>query len=174
MKNEEDIMGEYEKKCAEHPEYTEAQKECLMYSLYTKKACEVTPERISQKKRYNKFVCDNPTLVGFSEKGLRPLTNEQDPEIMQKVLSLVAKGGERKQDLYGTERKMKAAIARFKDVEPEKPKEKKLWNKVEQMEYTVAFVKTMYKNGVESEVIAELVTKALYNYRPERDGLKKE
>ena len=157
------IEMEYNKKCEEHPEYTVAQKECLMYSLLAGKACEVSPERIDQKGAYNKFVLGNPTFVGFSENALRPLIREQDPEIQQKVIALVAKGGERKEELYGTERKMKAAIARYKDVEPEKP-QPKYQNKADFMEECTAFwVKA--RRYWEEEVIEEVLDKARINTR---------
>ena len=46
-----------------------------------------------QKANYNNFVKSNTTFVGFSEGAVRPLINEQDPEIQQKVISSVENAG---------------------------------------------------------------------------------
>ena len=157
------IMEEFDEKMKQHPEYTEEQKECLLYGILHRKACEVTPERISQKKRYNKLVCDNPTFVGFSENALRPLINEQDPEIQQKVISIVESAGKEKTMNYGTERKMKAAIARFKDVDAHTP-EPKHQNKADFAEECAAFWTKARKHWSE-EVIEEVLDKARINTR---------
>jgi hypothetical protein len=45
---------------------------------------------------FNAFIKENPTFVGISEGALRPLINEQDPDIqskgVQKIVSGVSKG----------------------------------------------------------------------------------
>ena len=45
---------------------------------------------------YNTLVEENPTMVGISERAIRPLINEQDPDIranaLQKIRSGVTKG----------------------------------------------------------------------------------
>lgn len=162
-------MVEFEKNynegCDLHPEWTSKQRECYRYQLLAGKVCDVTDERITQKTKHNDFVIKNPTLVGFSEKTVRSLRGEKDPEIQQKVISQIEKARpQEKERLYGTERKMKAAIARFKYIEPEKPTEpkpKKLWGKVEQAEYAQEVVRTFIANGVNPAVIRELIVKAI-------------
>ena len=108
--------------------------------------------------------CDEyPAFAGFSTRALRPLIREQDPEIQQKVIALVAKAGERKEELYGTERKMKAAIDRFKEVEPSKP-EPKHQNKADFAEECAAFW-TKARRYWSEEVIEEVLDKARINTR---------
>lgn len=108
-------------------------------------------------------------MSGFSAKALRPLIREQDPEIQQKVITNAGKlDEENRLSRYGTERKMKAALARYHDPNPEaKPitakevKITKLWNMLEQAEYTRQYVKTMMMNGANPASIRELVVKAI-------------
>lgn len=108
---EEEIIPMFEEICKKHPEYTKKQQQCVLYSLYAGKACDVCDERIRQKFGYNQLLKDYPTFVGFKEGALRPLINEQDPEIQQKVIRTVenAVPNQRKR-LYGTEPKMKKTI----------------------------------------------------------------
>lgn len=114
-------------------------------------------------KQYMEFLEGHTEFSVLSENALKPLIRMKDPEAQAKVVALVAKGGKRKQELYGTGKKMKAVVDRYDIIEPEKPKEKvkKLWNKVEQTEYTQSYVRTMIKNGVDPAVIRELVVKAI-------------
>ena len=127
MKGESEAIAKWEEICERHPEYTEAEKTCILYGLYAGKACEVCGNRIKQKLDYNKFVEANATLVGFNEKTLRPLIHEQDPEVQQKVISLSENLGNLKMEKLGTEKKMKKAISRAKGdkpiKEPEPPKQ---------------------------------------------------
>jgi hypothetical protein len=81
---------------AKHPEYTNNQQVCAEYAARYKKACQVSQERVRQKEAFNVFAKDNPTFVGLSEGAIRPLINEQDPDIKeeakQKIRSGVTKG----------------------------------------------------------------------------------
>ena len=96
MKSEIEIKKEIDEMLAKHPEYTDEQKVCAEYAAIHKKACQVSQERIRQKKAYNALTKGNPTFVGISEGALRPLINEQDPDTkanaLQKIRSGVTKG----------------------------------------------------------------------------------
>ena len=127
INEEEEIIPMFEEICKRHPEYTEKQQQCVLYSLYAGKACDVCDERIRQKYEYNQLLKDHPTFVGFKEGTLRPLINEQDPQIKQKVISQIenARPQERKR-LHGTEEKMKKTITRAKGEKPANPQKKVL------------------------------------------------
>ena len=101
---------------------------------------------------------DKVDLSSISVKALAPLRREQDPEIQQKVIALVAKGGERKEDLYGTERKMKALLGRFHDTDAHCPVPKHQ-NKADFAEECAAFWTKARKYWSE-EVIEEVLDKA--------------
>ena len=96
MKSEIEIEKEIAELLAKHPEYTQEQKVCAEYATRYKKACEVSQERIRQKKAYNALTKENPTMVGISERALRPVIREQDPDTkanaLQKIRSGVTKG----------------------------------------------------------------------------------
>ena len=92
MKSEIEIEKEIAELLAKHPEYTHEQKICAEYATRYKKACEVSQERIRQKKAYNALTEENPTMVGISERGLRPLINEQDPDIRAKAIQKIGTG----------------------------------------------------------------------------------
>jgi hypothetical protein len=111
------------------------------------------------------FIEDYPAFAGFSSRAIRPLIREQDPEIKQKIITNAGKlNDENRLARYGTEPKMKKAIARYKEVETEEPKKKtpkKLWSKFEQAEYAQEVVRTFIANGVDPAVIRELIVKAI-------------
>ena len=141
--------------------------ECLEKIEWTVKHCGMRKDHADECIKAREFMKDNPHFGGFSTKGLMPLINEQDPEIKQKVISLVENAGNLKEHKYGTEKKMKAALNRYHDPNPEAVKEvkeikpKKLWGMIEQAEYTRAYVKTMIMNGAKPASIRELVVKAI-------------
>lgn len=96
MKTKEEIEKEIDDMRAKHPEYTNNQRVCAEYAARYKKACQVSQERMRQKEVFNAFTKDNPTFVGLSEGALRPLINEQDPDIQaeakQKIVTGVISG----------------------------------------------------------------------------------
>lgn len=165
-KDPETIQAEYDRKCKEHPEYTDRQKECLLYSLNVRKACEVGDDRIREKRVYNEFVKEHPAMAGISEGVLRPLIREKDLVLQQKAIKLVAKAGEEKEELYGSRKKMEDLLTRNRYVEPEAEADTKditatpfvFAEKVDE------FIKWCFTQRDE-EVIREVIDKAIVNNR---------
>ena len=129
--------------------------------------CGMSESTVNEVKQVIEFKKEHTDLSAFNQKTIMPLIREQDPEIQQKVISLVESAGKEKVMNYGTERKMKAALNRYKDTNPEAVKEikeikpMKLWNMLEQAEYTRQYVKVMIMNGATPASIRELVVKAI-------------
>lgn len=143
---------------------------CIRWAAEGSEKCGLSEDRVRELKQWVDFIDEKPEFSGFSENALKPLIREQDSEIKEKVIRTVSNpdmSDSTRQQRYGTERKMKAAIARYKDTNPEAVKEvkeikpKKLWNMIEQAEYTRGYVKTMLMNGAEPASIRELVVKAI-------------
>lgn len=142
--------------------------ECLEKIEWTVEHCGMRKDHADECIKAREFMKENTQFWGYSTVGLMPLIREQDSEIKQKIVTNALKlNDEDRLSRYGTERKMKAAINRYKDTNPEATKEikeikpKKLWNMLEQAEYTRQYVKVMIMNGAKPASIRELVVKAV-------------
>ena len=129
--------------------------------------CGMSESTVNEVKQVIVFKKEHTEFSVFSENAIKPLIREQDPEVKAKVISLVENAGNLKGEKYGTEQKMKKALNRYKDINPEAIKEikvikpKKLWNRLEQAEYAQAVVRTFILNGVNPATIRELIVKAV-------------
>ena len=77
------------KKVWNQPEETDGHRLCRQSAEVTKKACLVSEDRKSQEKKHVEFCKEHPTLVGLSEKALRPVIREKDPEIKEIAISQI-------------------------------------------------------------------------------------
>lgn len=121
--------------------------------------CGMSETSLNEVTSYIELINERPAFAGFSEGALRPLIREQNEELKKTIMdNILELNTEDRLAKYGTEKKMKEALKRYRYIEPEETKAKKLWNKAEQMEYTEDYVKTMLANNVDLEGIIRIVT----------------
>lgn len=94
--------------------------ECLEKIDWTVEHCGMRTDHANECKAALALKKEHTQFWGMSTDALIPLIHEKNEEVKSKIIKLVAKGGERKGELYGTQDKMKAAINREKrkKVEP--------------------------------------------------------
>ena len=134
MRTKEEIEKEIDELLAKHPEYTKDQKVCAEYAARYKKICQVSQERIRQKSAYNAFIEENPTIVGVSEFALRPLINEQDPDIQAEALQKVGSGVTKKHAMGAENIKRIIDTVKEGNVKSGRPSKKSNEEIIEQVE----------------------------------------